>query len=403
MCWFADTIISRIFQSPMTLQERALNAHRQWKGKIEIHSKTPVTTRDELSLAYTPGVAAVSTAIANDREKVWEFTSRGNMVAIVSDGSAVLGLGNIGPEAALPVMEGKAVLFKEFAGIDAIPLCLATQDPDEIIETVMRIAPSFGGINLEDISAPRCFAIERQLIERLDIPVLHDDQHGTAIVVLAGIINAGRIAEKKLHDLKIVINGAGAAGTAIAQLLRKVGVDNIVVVDSRGIISSTRTDLNDAKKELAKLTNPSRREGGIAEAIVDRDVFIGVSAPGVLSADMVRTMAHDPIIFALANPVPEISPDEARAAGARLIATGRSDLSNQINNALVFPGVFRGALDSKLSIINDEVKIAAANALAACIPQPTAEAFIPSVFDPTVVPAVARAVIQSGTHAFVTQ
>ena len=387
----------------MTLQERALDAHRQWKGKIEIRSKTPVTTRDELSLAYTPGVAAVSTAIANDHEKVWEFTSRGNMVAIVSDGSAVLGLGNIGPEAALPVMEGKAVLFKEFAGINAVPLCLATQDPDEIIETVMRIAPSFGGINLEDISAPRCFAIERQLKEKLDIPVLHDDQHGTAIVVLAGIINAARIAEKELHNLKIVINGAGAAGTAIAQLLKKVGVDNIVVVDSRGIISSTRTDLNDAKKDLAKLTNPSRREGRIAEAIVDRDIFIGVSAPGILSADMVRTMAHDPIIFALANPVPEISPDEARAAGVRLIATGRSDMPNQINNALAFPGVFRGALDSKLSTINDDTKIAAANALAACIPQPTVEAFIPSVFDPAVVPAVARAVIQSGTHTCVTQ
>lgn len=380
----------------MDFNESALELHKENRGKIEIKSKVPLKTREDLSIAYTPGVAAVSKKIAEDPESVWGYTPRGNWVAIVSDGTAVLGLGDIGPLAALPVMEGKAILFKEFAGVDAFPICLSTKDPDEIVQAVKALAPSFGGINLEDISAPRCFEIEERLKRELDIPVFHDDQHGTAIVVLAGLLNAAGLAQKKLTALKIVINGAGAAGTAIAMLLIKAGISDVVVVDSRGIISSDRKDLNDAKKELARCTNSAALSGDLAVALKNRDVFIGVSAPNILTRDMVGTMAQDPIIFALANPVPEITPEEAREGGARIIATGRSDYPNQINNVLAFPGLFRGVLDARIRIITDEMKLSAAHAIADCVPSPIADQFIPNPFDRSVAQAVADAVRQTG-------
>lgn len=370
----------------------ALELHKTHKGKIEIASKVPVVTRDDLSCAYTPGVAAVSKEIAQNPEAVWDYTSRGNWVAIVTDGTAVLGLGDIGPAAALPVMEGKAVLFKEFGGVDAFPICLDTKDPDEIVEIVKALALSFGGINLEDISAPRCFQIEERLKACMDIPVFHDDQHGTAIVVLAGLLNATRVAGKEMSTLKVVINGAGAAGTAIAKLLLFYGVSDVAVVDSKGILSRERTDLNDEKIHLTSLTNPRNLSGALSDALVGSDVFIGVSAPGVLTGELIKTMAGDPIIFALANPTPEIMPEEARAAGARFVATGRSDYPNQINNVLAFPGLFRGVLDARCTAITDDMKIAAARAIAACVPSPTPDEFMPSTLDKTVARVVATAV-----------
>lgn len=376
----------------MDISQKALELHKTHKGKIALQPKIPVTSREELSLAYTPGVAAVSNAIAQDKNAVWTYTSRGNWVAVVSDGSAVLGLGNIGPEAALPVMEGKAILFKEFAGIDAFPLCLNTQNVDEIVAIVSAIAPSFAGINLEDISAPRCFEVEGRLKKMLDIPVMHDDQHGTAVVVLAGLLNAARVAKKNLSDMRIVVNGAGAAGTAVAYLLLRAGAQDIIVLDSKGIISRKRTDLGPAKQALAEKTNAGNITGVLADAVKGSDAFIGVSKPGVLTKDMIRAMAADPIIFALANPVPEISLEEAREAGVRIMATGRSDTPNQVNNALAFPGIFRGALDAHIREITEDMKIAAARAIASCVPNPTSERFIPSVFDKTVVSKIAQAV-----------
>lgn len=376
----------------MDISEKSLQLHEKNKGKIALLPKVSVSTREELSLAYTPGVAAVSMAIAKNGNAVWDYTSRGNWIAVVSDGSAVLGLGNIGPEAALPVMEGKAVLFKEFAGIDAFPLCLNTQNVDEIVATVTAIAPSFAGINLEDISAPRCFEVEERLKKILPIPVMHDDQHGTAVVVLAGLLNAARVAKKNLSDMRIVINGAGAAGTAVAYLLLRAGVEDIVVLDSKGILSRDRTDLNGAKQLLAQKTNQKNNRGTLMDAVKGGDVCIGVSKPGVLTKDMIRAMAADPIIFALANPVPEISPEEARLAGARLIATGRSDAQNQVNNALAFPGIFRGVLDAKVREITDELKLAAAYAIASCVPNPSPERFIPDVFDTNVVQKICEAI-----------
>ena len=376
----------------MDISEKALQLHKKNKGKIALLPKVSVSTREELSLAYTPGVAAVSIAIAKNIHAVWEYTSRGNWIAVVSDGSAVLGLGNIGPEAALPVMEGKAVLFKEFAGIDAFPLCLNTQDVDEIVKIVSAVAPSFAGINLEDISAPRCFEVEERLKKILDIPVMHDDQHGTAVVVLAGLLNAARVAKKNLSDMRIVINGAGAAGTAVAYLLMRAGVQDIIVLDSKGILSRDRSDLGGAKQALCEKTNVRNISGKLGDAVKGGDAFIGVSKPGVLTKDMIRAMAADPIIFALANPVPEISPEEAREAGVRLMATGRSDAPNQVNNALAFPGIFRGVLDAHIREITDELKLAAAHAIADCVPNPTPEQFIPDVFNKDVVRKISEAI-----------
>ncbi len=375
----------------MDISEKALELHKKNKGKIALLPKVSVSTREELSLAYTPGVAAVSSAIAQDVNRVWEYTSRGNWIAVVSDGSAVLGLGNIGPEAALPVMEGKAVLFKEFAGIDAFPLCLNTQNVDEIVTIVSAIAPSFAAINLEDISAPRCFEVEERLKKILDIPVMHDDQHGTAVVVLAGLLNAVRVAKKNLSDVRIVINGAGAAGTAVAYLLLRAGVRDIIVLDSKGILSREREGLGEAKRALCEKTNVRNISGILSDAVKDSDVFIGVSKPGVLTKDMIRAMAKDPIIFALANPVPEVSLEDAREAGVRLMATGRSDAPNQVNNALAFPGIFRGVLDARLCEITDDMKLAAAHAIATCVSDPTSEEFIPSVFDKNVVQKISEA------------
>lgn len=376
----------------MDISQKALELHKKYKGKIALQPKIPVTSREELSLAYTPGVAAVSSAIAEDKKMVWEYTSRGNWIAVVTDGSAVLGLGNIGPEAALPVMEGKAVLFKEFAGIDAFPICLNTQNVDEIVMIVSAIAPSFAGINLEDISAPRCFEVEERLKKIMDIPVMHDDQHGTAVVVLAGLLNAARVARKNMSDLRIVINGAGAAGTAVAYLLLRAGVRDIIVLDSKGILSRERSDLLGAKQALSEKTNMRNISGTLADAIKGSDVFIGVSKPGVLTKEMICAMATDPIIFALANPVPEVSLEDAKAAGVRLMATGRSDAPNQVNNALAFPGIFRGVLDAHLREITDDMKLAAAHAIAACVPDPTPEQFIPSVFDKNVVQKICEAI-----------
>ncbi len=363
-------------------------------GKISIQNKVPLTTRDTLSMAYTPGVARVCSAIADQHAKAWQLTIKGNSVAVVSDGSAVLGLGDIGPEAAMPVMEGKAMLFKEFAGIDAYPICLRTQDTEEIINTVANLAVGFGGINLEDISAPRCFEIERRLQERLDIPVFHDDQHGTAVVVLAALLNASRLSGRKLAGLRIVILGAGAAGTAIAVILLEAGVKDIVVCDRKGILNRrTRTDLNEAKTRLAAATNPRGLSGGVEDALRRADVLIGVSGPGLIAAKSLRRMAARPIVFAMANPIPEIMPEEA-AAKAWIVATGRSDYPNQINNVLAFPGIFRGALNVRARRINEPMKLAAAHAIAGCIArrQLSPEYIVPSVFNREVVQRVAAAV-----------
>ncbi len=366
-------------------------------GKISIQNKVPLTTRDTLSMAYTPGVARVCSAIAEQHAKAWQLTIKGNSVAVVSDGSAVLGLGNIGPEAAMPVMEGKAMLFKEFAGIDAYPICLRTQATEEIINTVANLSVGFGGINLEDISAPRCFEIERRLQERLDIPVFHDDQHGTAVVVLAALLNASRLSGRKLAGLRTVILGAGAAGTAIAIILLQAGVKDIVVCDRKGILNRrTRTDLNEAKAQLAAATNPRGLSGGVKDALRKADVLIGVSGPGLIAAKSLRFMAAKPIVFAMANPIPEIMPEEA-AAKAWIVATGRSDYPNQINNVLAFPGIFRGALDVRARRINEPMKLAAAHAIADCIARRelSPEYIVPSVFNRDVVKRVAAAVIEA--------
>ena len=379
--------------------ERSLIVHEQLRGKLSVQSRVPILSRDDLSIAYTPGVARPCEAIAADATQARSLTIKGNTVAVVSDGSAVLGLGNIGPLAALPVMEGKCVLFREFGQIDAWPICLDTQDADEIVDTVTRIAPVFGGINLEDISAPRCFEIENRL-QDLGIPVFHDDQHGTAIVLLAALINAAKVTNREMTELKVVINGAGAAGTAISKLLRCVGHDSdrcqpvrdVVVCDSRGAIHTERENLSEQKQKLAAITNAGKKTGTLADVIKGADVFIGVSRGNLLDADDVRSMAEDPIILAMANPIPEIMPDVALAAGAAVVGTGRSDFANQVNNVLAFPGIFRGALDSGAARITDAMKIAAAQALADCVEVPTTEGVIPNALDRTVAPRIATAV-----------
>ena len=378
----------------MTTDEKALALHEEWNGKIVTTSKAPVNTREDLAVAYTPGVAAPCRVIAEDKEAAYKYTLKANTIAVVSDGSAVLGLGNIGPEAAMPVMEGKCVLFKEFGDVNAFPICLDTQDTDEIVKIVTALAPTFGGINLEDISAPRCFEIEERLKETLHIPVFHDDQHGTAIVVLSAIINSLKITRKKKEECKIVVNGAGAAGIAITKLLLRYGFKYAVLCDRTGIISSKRDNLNDVKKEMLKITNPDDISGSLADALKGADIFIGVSAPDSVTADMVRSMNTDPIIFAMANPIPEIMPDVAKAAGARIVGTGRSDFPNQINNVVAFPGIFKGALEGRAEKITEEMKLAAAEALAALVSddQLCEDFIMPEAFDPRVSRAVADAV-----------
>ncbi len=378
----------------MDYNKAALEMHESHKGKIEVVSKVQVKTRDDLSTAYTPGVAEPCRKIRDNKEDVYRYTAKGNLVAVVSDGTAVLGLGDIGPYAAMPVMEGKSILFKEFANIDAFPICLDTKDVDEIIETIKRIAPTFGGINLEDISAPRCFEIERRLKEELDIPVFHDDQHGTAIVVSAGILNALKLVGKKPEDVNIVINGAGSAGISICKLLLQIGIGNIVLVDKNGALAKGEEWMNPAQAAMAEITNKDQQHGSLAEIMKGKDAFIGVSAPGVVTAEMVAGMAKDPIVFAMANPVPEIMPEEAVKGGVRVMATGRSDYPNQINNVLVFPGIFRGALDAKATDITEEMKIAAAKAIAAIVTEDelNEEYIIPGAFDERVAKAVAKAV-----------
>ncbi|MEI6288488.1 MAG: NADP-dependent malic enzyme [bacterium] len=380
----------------MDINKKSLQMHAKNRGKIEICSKIKLKTSDDLALAYTPGVAEVSRQIAKDKKLIKKYTNVGNTIAIITDGSAVLGLGNIGPEAAMPVMEGKAILFKELAGVDAYPLCLASQDTQSIIKVVELLAPSFSGINLEDISAPRCFEIERQLIEKLNIPVIHDDQHGTAIVVLAGLINALKVAKKKLPDCYIVINGAGAAGVAITKLLLSAGLKNFSILDSKGTISSRRTDLNEDKKALAKFAK--KIETDLSGAIKGADVFIGVSQPNLLTKSMVQSMNDKAIIFAMANPIPEIMPDQALLAGALVAATGRSDFPNQINNALVFPGLFRGLLDSGARKVTTEMKLATAQAIAKCVKQPTSKNIIPKVLDKKVPKVIAQVIKKMVTN-----
>lgn len=378
----------------MNYFEESLKLHEKNRGKIEVVSKVKVNTREDLSLAYTPGVAEPCRKIHENEENVYKYTSKGNIVAVVTDGTAVLGLGDIGPKAGLPVMEGKAILFKEFAGVDAFPICLDTKDVDEIVKTVKMIAPGLGGINLEDIGAPRCFEVEEKLKKELDIPVFHDDQHGTAIVVLAGIVNALKVVNKKIEDIKVVVNGAGAAGTAISMLLLSSGVKNLIAVDKVGILYKGIENVDDAKKELAKITNPENIKGTLADAMAGADVFIGVSAPGIVSQDMVRSMNKDSILFAMANPTPEIMPDEAKAAGARVVGTGRSDFPNQVNNVLAFPGIFRGALDVRAKEINEQMKLAAAYAIASMIKEEDLNEnnVIPNALDRTVAANVAEAI-----------
>jgi malate dehydrogenase (oxaloacetate-decarboxylating) len=374
------------------IASRALKLHQMLHGKIEMKSRASVRNADDLSLIYTPGVGAVSSAIAKRPKLADRMTWVRNTVAIVSDGSAVLGLGNIGPEAALPVMEGKSVIFRAFAGINAVPIVLNTQDADEIVEIVRAVAPTFGAIQLEDISAPRCFDIEKRLAKELRIPVMHDDQHGTAIVLLAGLMNALMIVRKRLADIRVVISGAGAAGVAATKLLRAAGVRNIIVLDSKGAVYEGRRELNSSKRELARMTNRKKEKGGLGDIIRNADVFIGFSKPGLLTRGMVRSMAPDPVIFALANPVPEIMLDEARAAGARVIATGRSDFPNQVNNALCYPGLFRGMLDRNVRSVNNEIKLRAAGAIADMVKRPTPKKFIPTMFDRGLHQAVAKSV-----------
>lgn len=376
----------------MTLDQQALDLHRRYKGKFSTQSKIPIKDSSDLSLVYSPGVAAACKEIVKDAENMYVYTSKSNTVAVVSDGSAVLGLGNIGPQAALPVMEGKAALFKVFADVDAVPICVSTQDVDEIVETVERIASSFGGINLEDIKAPECFEVERRLKESLDIPVFHDDQHGTAIVVLAGLINACKVVGKELSSLRVVINGSGAAGVAISKLLLAAGVSDIVVLDSKGVIVSSREDLNNSKSELATITNPRGLFGSLSEVIEGADVFIGVSVANILSQEDVSEMADDAVVFALANPDPEILPADAYAGGARIVSTGRSDFANQVNNVLVFPGIFRGLLDSRIKTVTDEIMLSAASAIASCISSPSEQMIVPKSMDKSVAKAVSQAV-----------
>jgi malate dehydrogenase (oxaloacetate-decarboxylating) len=374
------------------IYEDSLKLHREHHGKLGVASKVPLSTREDLSIAYTPGVGQVCIEIGKDPSLAREYTLKRNTVAIVSDGSAILGLGNLGPEAAIPVMEGKAVLFKKFADVDAFPLCLATQDVEEIIQTVKRIAPVFGGINLEDISAPRCFEIEERLQKELSIPVMHDDQHGTAVVVLAGLINALKVRGSKKEEVNVIVNGAGAAGIAIAKLLLHYGFQDVTLCDSKGAIHKGRTDLNPEKMAIAELTNKASREGDLAKTIATSDVFIGVSKAGLLTEDMVRSMGDKPIIFALANPVPEIMPDVAKRAGAFVVATGRSDFPNQVNNVLAFPGIFRGAFDNGVRQFTDAMFVGAAEALASCVKDPTAENILPSVFEGDIAGAVSKAI-----------
>lgn len=377
----------------MDYKKESLKLHKKHKGKIEVCSKVHVHSQQDLSLAYTPGVAAVSNEIAEKPEEVYTYTSRGNMVAVVSDGSAVLGLGNVGPKASLPVMEGKCVLFKDFAGVDAFPIVLNTQDTEEVIQGVKNLSPGFGGVNFEDISAPRCFEIENRLKNELNIPVFHDDQHGTAIVVLAGLINALKLTQKNEENIRVAINGAGAAGIAIAKLLLSYGVEDITVLDSKGAIYKGREEgMNAVKKEIAEYTNFMKNEGNLSEIIKDKDVFIGVSQGEVLSENDVKNMARDPIIFALSNPTPEIWPEEAKKGGASVIATGRSDYPNQVNNVLVFPGLFRGALDSRSRDITDKMKKKAAETLANCVKNPKAEKIIPAPFEKGISKRVANAI-----------
>ena len=380
----------------MDRNETAIQKHKEWNGKIEVISRAPIETREELAIAYTPGVAAPCLEIAKDENLVYDYTRKGNLVAVITDGTAVLGLGDIGPSAAMPVMEGKCAIFKRFADIDAFPICIDSKDPAVIIETVRNISKSFGGINLEDISAPRCFEIEQALIEQCDVPVFHDDQHGTAIIASAGLLNAVRFTGRKLEDVKVVINGAGAAGISIATLMLKIGFGDITICDSKGIVWDGNPKNNEAKAAIAKLTNKEKKQGTLADAVKGADIFLGVSAPGVLTQEMVRTMAKDPIIFAMANPVPEIMPDEAKAAGAAVVGTGRSDFPNQINNALCFPGIFRGALDVRASRITENMKIAAAHAIASVIKDEelSADYIIPDAFNPAVTKAVAKAVAE---------
>ena len=382
----------------MNYAEESLKKHYEWRGKLEITPRAAVDSSEALSLAYTPGVAEPCLEIQKDVDKSYELTRRWNTVAVVTDGTAVLGLGDIGPEAGMPVMEGKCVLFKAFGGVDAIPLCIRSKDVDDIVNTVALLAGSFGGVNLEDIAAPRCFEIEKKLKERCDIPIFHDDQHGTAVITLAGLMNALKVVGKKMEDIRIVVNGAGAAAIAISKLLVSAGAGNIILCDRKGAIYKGRTDhMNPVKEEMAEITNKHGEEGSLSEVIKGADVFIGVSAAGVLNAEMVSTMAEDAIIFACANPVPEIFPDEAKKGGAKVVATGRSDYPNQVNNVLAFPAIFRGALDCRASDINDEMKIAAAEALAGLISdgELSADYILPKAFDPRVKDAVAKAVMEA--------
>ena len=381
----------------MDIKEEAILKHTEWQGKIEVITRAPVASKHDLSVAYTPGVAEPCLEISKDVDLSYKYTRRHNLVAVVTDGTAVLGLGDIGPEAGMPVMEGKCALFKAFGDVDAFPLCIRSKEVDDIVNTVALLAGSFGGVNLEDISAPRCFEIEKKLKERCDIPIFHDDQHGTAVITLAGLTNALKIVGKKIEDISVVVNGAGAAATAITKLLISRGLKDVVLCDRTGAIYQGREKLNSAKEEIAAITNQKMKKGSLKDVIVGADVFIGVSAPGVLTAEMVATMAKDPIVFACANPVPEILPDEAKKAGVAVMATGRSDFPNQVNNVLAFPGIFRGALDVRASDINDEMKIAAANAIAGVVSDEelNPEYILPDAFDPRVGKAVAEAVAEA--------
>ncbi|MBQ3543980.1 MAG: NAD-dependent malic enzyme [Lachnospiraceae bacterium] len=381
----------------MTTNELALELHEKWNGKIDTVAKCKINSRADLAVAYTPGVAEPCKVIAKDKEAAYKYTLKSNTVAVISDGSAVLGLGNIGPYAAMPVMEGKAVLFKEFGGVNAFPICLDTQDTEEIIKTIVNIAPAFGGINLEDISAPRCFEIESRLKELLDIPVFHDDQHGTAIVVLAGIINGLRLTGKEKENCKVVINGAGSAGIAITKLLLTYGFTNVTMCDINGIINEESPNLNWMQESMVKVTNPDKLSGTLKDALVGADIFVGVSAPNMVTPEMVKSMNEDSIIFAMANPMPEIMPDVAKEAGARIVGTGRSDFPNQVNNVIAFPGIFKGALEGRASQITEKMKLAAANAIAYLVPDDKLrdDFILPEAFDPNVKDAVSKAVIDN--------
>ena len=389
----------------MDIREESLKKHYEWRGKIEVVARCPVETREDMSLAYTPGVAEACTVIKEDVNKSFELTRRSNLVAVITDGTAVLGLGDIGPEAGMPVMEGKCALFKKFADVDAFPLCIKSKDVDEIVRTIYLLSGSFGGINLEDIDAPRCFEIEKKLKEICDIPIFHDDQHGTAVVVLAGVLNALKVVGKKIEDVKIVINGLGAAGTAISKMIIAAGAKNMVLVDRAGIISENDESLGEERQNLAKITNPENLKGDLNVAIKGADVFVGVSAPNIVSEDMIKSMNTDPIVFAMANPTPEIMPDKAKNAGAKVVGTGRSDFPNQINNVLVFPGIFRGALDCGATTINEEMKLAAAHALANHIPEKelNEENIIPSALDRSVASEIAEAVKRAAVESGVTR